>query len=303
MSARVALVVLAGCASAAGGPDDTDTADVCGPAGAVRTLATGFDRVSAGGSFGTEGVTFSEDGALYVTARATVERVAQDGGVADVAALPGTIGLAWWRGAVWAGTSDGSARALVAFAADGTQTRYPLDTDVSLNFLTPTPWGTLLVSDPGSDGLWEWAFGAASLTAWKPDVVSPNGAAFSPDGATLYVAHTFRDAHLSAIAVEDRAAGAETRLVDYPLGSAPDGIALAEDGTVVVALNTANRLDAWRDGEAWTLADPVPFAASVAFGRGGWDPCALVATSLFSGDVFEIDAGVRGFFPPWESPP
>jgi len=307
-----ALWLLGLVACAGGGPpgdtdavDDTDGA-VCGPAGETRILATGFDRSKAeDATLGTEGVTLTDDGVVYVTARETLEIIEPDGTVVYVQDLPSNIGLTWWDGAVW-GTSNKDAEgatehALVAHTPGGASTRHVLDTDLSLNFIAPTPWGTLLVADPGSDGVYEWVRGEDTLTLWEADLASPNGMAFSPDGLTLYVAHTFRDAGLSAVAIDGEASGGVSRLFDVPATDAPDGIAVAEDGSVWVTMNTGKRLDVWRDGERSTVSDAVPFAASIAFGRGAWDPCEAVVTSLFSGDVFAVQTGVRGFFPPWEA--
>ncbi len=308
--AAVALLAAA-CAAGSDGPTDSDSdpgAAACPAAGATRVLASGFDRSGTTGTFGTEGATFSADGVPYITARETLETLDADGTATLVEALPASIGLTWWDGAVW-GTAnqdgDGEeAHALVEVVPGSPGIRHEIQTSRSLNFITPTPWGTLLVADPGTDGIDEWVPGATSLVPWAAaaDIASPNGMSFSPDGGTLYVAHTFRDAGLTAITVDGEAAGSIARVVEYPATDAPDGIATAADGSVFITLNTGNRVDVYRDGQVSVLTTETRFPASIAFGRGAWDPCEAVVTSLFSGDVFAVQTGVEGFFPDWETP-
>ena len=85
---RAILPFLAACGGAKDtGPSAADLCDGLAP-GEVTTLATGFEK--------TEGVAFSPDGRLFVTAGDVVAEIAPDGGWQPVAALPGGVGLAWW---------------------------------------------------------------------------------------------------------------------------------------------------------------------------------------------------------------
>lgn len=265
---------------------DSGATDACPEAGAVRVLATGYEN-------GTEGVAFGDDGTLYVTARDRLVTIDPDG--TETATLPivSTIGVAWWKGAAWVG-SGGDTPALVEVAPDlSTSTRHAVPEISNPNFLTPTPWGTMLVSQPSGSTIWEWDPDGESLSTWSEDVDSPNGMVFDADGTTLYVATTYRGEGLYAVAVADGEAGAVTKVASYDPGTTPDGVALGADGAVYVVLNTGRSLERVDDGTTTKLAS-VEFAASVAFpptDSTQWDPCEVVITSLFSPDVFAVQAG------------
>ena len=288
---RWLVVVLVGCGPVADGVDDTDTDDppTCGPPGEVTALATGLAP-------GTEGVAFGPDGTLYVTAKDYVVTIAADGTVATLAdTVGGLVGAAWWRDALWVAAwldeAGDDAPALLEISAAGGVTRHDLATIDKPNFMVPTAWGTLLVADDFDTRIFELD---ASLveSVWASDVPSPNGMAFSPDGSTLYVASTFTDPGLSAIAVDGEAAGA--REVLAAMDGVPDGIAVTETGEVLVALNIAGRIDVWSPEGVETVASGVDTVASLAFGRGDFDPCAVVATSLFGDALNLVQVGREG---------
>ena len=96
------LVLMMVCTSGKGGGDDTDL-PACGAAGQVTEVASGLTG-------GTEGLAFGDDGTLYVGNDDQVVTVAADGTITPLAAAPSVVGLAWWRGAVWAASCSRGAR-------------------------------------------------------------------------------------------------------------------------------------------------------------------------------------------------
>lgn len=290
------VAVFAAACSKGGGPDgdtdgDTDHMPTCTGPGVVTQLADGFTD-------GTEGVAITEDGTLYVVHSDQLLQVDPDGTKTPVAETPGGVGAAWWHGAVWVASwkdADGNnVGSLMEITPDGVVTRHPTPDIAKPNFLAPTPWDTLLVSDDFDTKIFQ-VDASVMITTWAADVPSPNGMGFSPDGSQLYVVSTFvADPPLSSIAVTDKVAGARTVLHTFDSGSAPDGLVVAQDGAVLVAVNLAGRIDAWQDGQISTIASGLTTPASLVFGRGEFDSCSVIATSLFGDTVSMVTAGHEG---------
>ena len=110
-----------------------------------------------------------------------------------VATVTNAIGLAWWRDGVVFASGD------AGLGTDGDGV-FRLDVDTlavtligeieGANFLTVTPWDTLLITDPFLDQVLEMAdAGATSL--WSDSVRTPNGTAFSMDEDQLWVVSSF----------------------------------------------------------------------------------------------------------------
>lgn len=288
------LLLLAACTA---GTDpttdtDTDTTPACPEVEHVPVqLATGFEG-------GTEGIAFGPDGTLYVAAGEQVVTIDVNGEVATFAAAPGVVGLVWWNDALWATSwRDDLGEenpALIEITAAGATTRHPLPEVAKPNFLTPTPWGTLLISDDFDTRIFERT-AEGVVTVWATDVPSPNGMAFSPEGDVLYVANTFvNPAPIQSFPVSDGAAGTPTTLHAYGPATTPDGLAVAETGELLIALNLANRVDVWDGAEVSPLAGDLPTVASIAFGQEPFNPCAIYVTSLFGDAVWSVPAGLRG---------
>ena len=135
------------------------------PRGSVEVVATGFE---VEGTTGTEGLTFSPEGRLFVGGSALggggfVAEVFADGTWSILANVPGSVGLAWWRDRILVATGD------TGDGEGGLVTVHP-DTGVvevvvtgidRANFPAPTPWGTILVSNPAGETVWEVTEGAA----------------------------------------------------------------------------------------------------------------------------------------------
>lgn len=287
-------MVLAGCA---GGVETDTDASVCPDPSAAEVVASGY-------ADGSEGLTIAPDGTLYATSReGYLDVIPVGGSPSHLLALGDPLGAAWWRGAVWVAVGDDDlgapAPAVVAVTPEGVATRHPTPTIDAPNFVTPTPWGTLLVSDDSGDVTYEWR-GEGDVIAWTDAVPSPNGMAFSADGSVLYVASTFREPGLWAVTIDGEAAGAVTKLAAFEPSETPDGLAVGADGSVFVALNLASEVVRWSPDAATPIVVVTPATpASLVFGRGDRPACELVATSLFGEDVTSFGVSTTGLFPAW----
>jgi len=166
--------------------------------------------------------------------------------------------------------------------------------------------GSLLVSDDFGDVIYQIPPGGGEASIWYKGIEAPNGMAFSPDGSTLFVAQTFPaagvmtsfDSRVWSLPVTGPGSdpGQVELLASLSPGAANDGMAVDENGMVYVAANVIGmiiRIDP-ADGSTTTIAQDLPFVASLAFGQGKFSPTSLYATQLFGGNVWEIPVGVRG---------
>jgi sugar lactone lactonase YvrE len=268
--------------------DDAPAPEPCPAGGAVRTITSELTG-------GSEGVVFGDDGTLYVGNDDRVVTVTADGVITELAQIPSVVGLAWWNDAVWAASWENAEGddepSLWEIKPDGTATRTRISDPPKPNFLLPTPWGSLLVSDDFETSIWEFT-GNGVTTEWATGMPSPNGMGFSPDGTQLYVANTFvNPAPLQVLPVTDGVAGDPETLHEWGTGTTPDGLVVSGDGTVLVALNLAGLVVAWDGTGVETVASGVNTVASLAFGRGEFDRCSVVATSLFGTKLYEVAVG------------
>lgn len=280
---RITLVglLLAGCAGSTG--DDAET-ETCPSPGAIEVLADGLTG-------GTEGIGISTEGVLAVSAGPDIVRILPDGSTSPIATVGNAIGLVWWRDVLHAAsweTPDGEDSPAVVRLGD-TLERIPV-TVARPNFLAVTPWDTLLISDDFDDRILEidWE---GHQAVFVDGIESPNGMGFSPEGDALYVATTFVDPPaLWRVPVSDGLPGEPAIVTTWDTGSAADGLVVAADGTVIVALNLAGELATWHpDRGDDVIATGLPTPASLAFGDGtAFDACSLYATSLFGETVSRI---------------
>jgi len=286
----VLLTVVVGC----GGSDDKAPPDkgICD-----GYLAEGEVVVVAEGLEKSEGLTFSPDGRLFVSAGDIVAEIQPDGTWASVADLEEGVGLAWWGDALYgAGRMDDLGTVSRIDVDTGEVTH--LSTEIeSSNFLTVTPWDTLLVSD-ADEMIWEVQ--PDGTTAEWLAFSGPNGTAFTEDESALWVVATWDSpAPVAQIAVDGQAAGALTELHAYDGGNFPDGVALGASGDLYVSLNLTGLVSrVTSDGVESMVAEGVDYTASLAFGEGDdWDPCAVYSSSLFSDKVYAVGVGETGLTP------
>ena len=297
----VALLLLA-CSSTPAVVDTGLQPSVC-PSGSlepgvVEVLATGFD---VDGTVGTEGLVFSPDGRLFVGGSGIggggyVAEIFLDGTWTRLVDVPQSIGLAWHDERVLVATGDvGTGEGgLVSVDPDTLEVEEVATGIPDANFPAPTPWGTILVSVPSGETVWEVADGGVSV--WAEGVPSPNGIAITPDGSRVYVANTYvTPSTVASIPVTDGVAGPVGTLATLPDGSTQDGVALDAEGNLYVVNNLPGTLARITPSGDWDIvAEGIDFGASIAFGTGDWDPCSVYATSLFGPDVFRVGVGARG---------
>lgn len=249
---------------------------------------------------GTEGIVFDIEGTLYVSAQDPTGpdqllQIANDGTNRSLVEWPSILGLARdSRGILGASVDSGDVLLIVR----GVGVVEVLASGVGApNFIVTTPWDTMLVTDstPGRDIIYDVTF-EGRVSEWVRGVPTPNGIVFSLDRTTLYVATTSEQPGLWRIPVSPRGEpGVPERWVEFPDGSAPNGVAIDSEGNVYVALNLAGEVaKVDPEGNATTLATGVAGIASFAFGEGSRDPCSLYATNLLGTQMFRVGTGVLG---------
>lgn len=283
-------------ACGAGDPAETAVPPPADPC--AGSLSAGTVEVFASGFASTEGVAFSPDGRLFVSAGDIVAEIFPDGRWEEVVALEGGVGLAWFDGTLVAAGRPEGIGSVVAIDVDARTTRLLSDQIPSSNFLTPSPWGTLLVSDADA-AIWEVDPVAGTTTSWL-ELPGPNGMVFTPDQSTLWVVNTWDNpAPAWQVPVQDGVAGTPVEVHTWTGGNFPDGVALGQSGDLYTSLNLTGRISRLSpDGTETVVAEGVSYTASLAFGIDDrWDRCAIYSTSLFSDEVFKVGIGEPGYAP------
>ncbi len=203
----------------------------------------------------------------------------------------------------------------------GGATRLVLDRDpaagnVGYNDLTTDAAGRLYVGSLGSSPVFDDGRppapgdlylvdldGAARVVA--TDVRLTNGLGFSPDGETLYHSDSLRRTVFRYAVSPDGSLGAKTVFARTPRG-VPDGLVVAEDGSVWVALADGGKgvvvLDA-AGRERDFLEIPDPMCTSVCFGGDDLKELYIVSGSEGSGGerngaVYRVRCPVAGLLVP-----
>ena len=287
------LFLLHACGDAS---DDTGPGGDPGPS-CWTDLAPGETAVVAGGfTEGTEGLAFV-DGRLFVTTPTQVVEIQPDGISAPLVTVGAALGLAPVEGGLLL-ADPGE----FSFGGDedGRIWRVGLDGQVDLvsegwsnpNFLAPTPWGSVLMSDDTRDGLVDIDLATGEGRTFLETVPSPNGIVLFED--RVVVASTFvEDGAIWQAPVAAGEAGAAELLGTTVAGGANDGLAAGRDGGVWVAVNLAGEI--WQmpaSGEGSRLVGGLDSPASLALGEGdAWDPCSLYVSSLFGEEVLRVAVG------------
>lgn len=287
VAAVLVALVIAGCA----GDDIADAlpkTSVCRNDLPVGGVETAFELGET-----NEGIAFGPDGRLYVAGADSgdIWAVGADGAKEKIATLPSALGIAF-KGADLLVAGFGTDE---VYRVRGRTFEVYAGPVSKPNFVTVTPWGSLLVSNDYANDVSEVVAGEATL--WTDAVPSPNGMAFNDAGDKLYVVTTFADnPSLWSVALNGNKAGAAAKVATFTGSPTPDGIAVAADGAVYVALNTGRRLVRVEpvSGATTDVATGLQFPASLAFGRGGFDPCSVYVTQLFGKGVHRVSVGVTG---------
>jgi gluconolactonase len=266
---------------------------------AFQTVASGLDH--------PEGVAIGLDGAVYAGGEAgQIYRIDRDGTPHEIASTGGFIyGVAldgagnvyacdYGNACVQRVTPDGAVETFSAGTVDRPM-RVP-------NFAAFDEQGNLYVTDSGEwgedDGLiYQVAPGGATVV-WTDAVPRfPNGCCLDADAGSLLVVESRGRVVVRVPIADDGTAGAPRPVADLA-GSQPDGLALAEDGTIFVGCYRPDRI--WRvapDGALDVFAeDPdgvvLNQPANLAFAGEAFD--RLIVSSLGGWSLAAVDAGVRG---------
>jgi len=264
-----------------------------------ETVATGLDH--------PEGVAVGPDGSLFAGGEAgQIYRVGPGGAVEEIASTGGFI-----YGVVVDGSSDVFAcdfgkAAVVRASATGEVATYsngaagrPMRVP---NFAAFDDGGNLYVTDSGEWGdddgvLYRIAPGGATEVWTEATPRFPNGCCLTAGGEALLVVESHGRAVVRVPIEDDGGAGRPEPVVDLS-GSQPDGIALAEDGTMFVGCYRPDRI--YRippGGPVEVFADDpdgvvLNQPANVAFSGPNLD--RLVVSSLGGWSLIAAPAGVRG---------
>lgn len=266
----------------------------------ISTLVDGLDH--------PEGVAWGPDGRLYAGGEAgQLYRIDVDAGTVETFADTGgfCLGLALdadstvyvcdqRRRAVLTASQDGRVEVFSA----GTRDR-PM---VTPNFPVFGADGSLYVSDSGT-----WAEGGGCIfrvlpgggtEVWSTEVHRfPNGLAVDPTGEWLYAVESLRPGVVRTRILPDGAAGPMEPVLELP-GTVPDGLAFAEDGTLLVSCYRPDRvLSLAPDGTVAVVADDplgtiIAAPTNIAFGRS--DRRSLFLASLGRWHIAEVRTDLVG---------
>lgn len=263
------------------------------------TVATDLDH--------PEGVAAGPDGRLYAGGEAgQIYRIDVDGSVQEIASTGGFIyGVTLdAEGNVYA--CDYGNASVMRISSAGLVTTYstgapgrPMRVP---NFSAFDGDGNLYVTDSGEwgaeDGVIYRIANDGTTVVWT-DLAPrfPNGCCLAADGQTLFVVESSGRTIVRIPINDDGAAGEPQRITDLT-GSQPDGIALAENGSMFVGCyrpDTIFRVSP--DGSFEVFAeDPdgviLNQPTNVAFAGEGFD--SLVVSSLGGWSLVAAEAGVRG---------
>ena len=289
---------------------------ICGPQAAAQddSTPTATPRVLVEGKFQRcEGIAFNGEGDLYVSGNRKLWRVSTEGEVFEVAEMFSNLGLAP------IGERD------ILMADFGPTSRFDLGPNVDgivwritpegekirvvdggigdPNFVLVRSDGSFLVTDDATDEIM-LVLPDGRKGVFSDAIGHPNGLALSSDESILYVAQIFQsirpivtDGRVWGLPLTDGMPSGKPQVIaDLGDGAANDGLAMDEFGRIYVASNGAGQI--WRIDPSTQkkelIAENMPGAASIAFGRGDFDHHSIYVTSTRTGKVWVVHVGSAG---------
>lgn len=261
-----------------------------------------------------EGIALTPEGTIFVGGEAgQIYRIASDDSFEEVANTGGFIlGLAA-DGASRIYAIDSVHKCVWRISPDGG------DLDVYTNGLPDRPlnvpnWGAFDASgnyyltdsgDVTAENGFIWKIKPGGVAeVWTEEAVDfPNGCAVAPDGSYLFYVESF-PGRICAIPIgDDGTAGPRQVLVELGL-VVPDGIAVAEDGALIVACYRPDRIYRWHadDGLSIVANDPqgVILSAPTNVVFAGTDRDLLIVPNLAGWHLTRGNVGIVGvpcFYP------
>jgi sugar lactone lactonase YvrE len=260
-----------------------------------------------------EGIAFNGEGRLFVAGDRALWEVNTEGSVTRLVGLYSNLGLApiGERDILMADFGPNNAfdgnpvrdGIVWRITPEGDTTRVVNGGIGDPNFILVLPDRSFLVSDDAKDEIFRAELDG-SIELYTRAVAHPNGMALEDDGDVLYIAQSFQQIHpfvlddrLWAMPLADGMPAGEPEVVAR-LGEQAlnDGLALDAEGRVYVAVNVQGTI--WRydpgTGETVLVAEGLPGAGSLAFGRGAFDTKSLYVTSTRTGNVWVVPVGAQG---------
>lgn len=256
----------------------------------------------------SEGICLSPDGHLYLGGEAgQIYRIEDDDSITELLSTGGfTLGLAADAdGRIYA--IDNVAKCVWRIDPETKEREVYADGSPGGKFYVPN-WGAFdahgnyYLSDSGDWGetngfLWKVRPGGEA-EVWSRETTNfPNGLAMAPDGSKLYVLESNPSALVEIPIADDGSAGQRRELCAMGL-AVPDGVAVAEDGSLFIACYRPDAIYRWSPGDGLSLyaQDPrgtvLSAPTNIVFAGDSLDE--MVVPNLGRWHLTRWRAGVRG---------
>jgi len=258
----------------------------------------------------SEGITFTKENRLFVTADRKLWEITQDGNARFVTNLYSNLGLAPFGdtgmlvadfgpknafkdgrnndGIVWLAFPDGRKQVFAKGFGDP-------------NFILPMTDGSFLISDDATNEIFK-IDSNSNVSLFTTAVNHPNGMALASNEAILYIAQIFKtikpvvfDNRLWQLSLVNGRPVKEAEIIfSTGEGAANDGLLIDTNGRIYIAANREGKI--WQydpnNQKATVITEGVFGVASMAFGKGAFDKNYLYFTTTYSqgkgGKVYRV---------------